>query len=109
MAKKLNVKVKPIGLLDLIAFTKLVPNRKKKFQQAKDTPIDPEPAMNKLAALLHPKKQVMVIKDIKQLAPNVKSYTLNMANGEKPAYFRAGQYISVNQKVEQSLITRPYS
>ncbi len=108
MAKKLNVKIKPIGLLDLIAFTKLVPNRIKKLEQAPNSPIDSNPAMNKLAAVLHPRNQIMFIKDIIEEIPGVKTYTLKMAD-TKPAYFRAGQYISVTAKVNDSLITRPYS
>lgn len=109
MAKKLNVKVKPIGLLDLIAFTKLVPNRTKRFSSAPDNPINPNPAMNRLAALMHPKEQVMVIKEIVEEAPKVKTYMLAMNNGKQPAYFRAGQYISVKAQVNEAKITRPYS
>lgn len=109
MAKKLNVKIKPIGLLDLIAFKKMVPNRIKRIEEASAAPINAMPAVNKLAKALHPKKQSMVIVDIIKHNDRTKSYKLVMEDGSKPAYFRAGQYVSLKLSVNGSLFTRPYS
>lgn len=109
MADKLNVKIKPIGLLDLIAFKNLVPNRVKKFQAGSLATLNAMPSANKLARLLHPKSQKMVIKEVISQNENVKTFTLMKKDGTAPAYFRAGQYISVRAKIGESLITRPYS
>ncbi len=109
MKKKLNVKIKPIGLLDLIAFKKLIPNRIKKFDDASSAPIKDLHPVNRLAKALHPKKQEMVIADIIKHNDRTKSFKLTMADGSAPAYFRAGQYISLNLEVDGWLFTRPYS
>ncbi|MDD4316002.1 MAG: iron-sulfur cluster-binding domain-containing protein [Clostridia bacterium] len=109
MAKKLNIKVKPIGLLDLIAFKKLVPGRTKRFDEGSTTPLVAVPAVNRLAKQLHPKKQIMMIDEITTHNDRAKSFKLIMADGSKPAYFRAGQYVSLNLSIDGSVFTRPYS
>ncbi|NCA67008.1 MAG: 2Fe-2S iron-sulfur cluster binding domain-containing protein [Clostridia bacterium] len=109
MAGKLNVKIKPIGLLDMIAFKNLVPNRVKKLEAGSLATLNSLPNVNKLAGELHPKKQVFVIKEVIDEAPNVKTFKLVKKDGGKPATFRAGQYVSVRAKVGESVLTRPYS
>jgi ferredoxin-NADP reductase len=108
MAKNLKVKVKAIGLLDLIAFTKLVPNRVKRFELSSDMPVNPLPYVNKLAKQLHPGMMKLVVKEIIKESDNVTSFVLGRADGQ-PAYFRAGQYLSIHAKVGDSIISRPYS
>lgn len=108
MSKKLNVKIKPIGLLDLLAFKKLVPNRIKKIEDADTTAIE-EPNINKLARALHPKRQLMVIKKVIEHNDKVKTYIIKKKDDLSPAYFRAGQYISFRLKIGDSEFTRPYS
>lgn len=109
MADKLNIKIKPIGLLDLIAFKNLVPNRVKKFAAGSLATLPPLPNANKLARLIHPKNQKMTVKQVIERGDKVKTFVLTKRDGTYPAYFRAGQYVSVRAKVGDSVITRPYS
>ncbi|MDD2262369.1 MAG: iron-sulfur cluster-binding domain-containing protein [Clostridia bacterium] len=106
MSKKLNVKIKAIGLLDLLAFKKLVPNRKKKFEEAPATEIRKTPPMNELAAKLHPKHQKFTITDVVELTSSMKQFELS---SDTAAYFRAGQYVSVKLDINGHKVTRPYS
>ncbi|HOD93434.1 MAG TPA: FAD-binding oxidoreductase [Clostridia bacterium] len=106
MDKKLNVKIKPIGLLDLLAFKKLIPNRKKKFEEAPATEIKKTPPMNELAAKLHPKHQKFMITKITDLTDSMRQFELA---SDSAAYFRAGQYISVKFDIDGHKVTRPYS
>jgi ferredoxin-NADP reductase/ferredoxin len=96
---------------DLFAFTKLVPERKKRIERASSEPITSDP-MNELANKIHPKKQYLVIKKIKDETKTTKTFTLvpepNSFTKEL-AYFRAGQYLSFKVNVNGVSITRPYS
>lgn len=66
---------------------------------------------NTLASRLHPASQKVVISDIEEL-PGAKAYTLKMAedaSADHPAYFRAGQYVSVPVVVEGHTLHLPYT
>ena len=96
---------------DLFAFTKLVPNRKKRFERASSEPITKDP-MNELAVRLHPIRQYLVISEIKDETKSTKTFKLIPDPDSKTkevAYFRAGQYLSLKVQVNGVLITRPYS
>ncbi|MHA1723349.1 MAG: ferredoxin--NADP reductase, partial [Promethearchaeota archaeon] len=96
---------------DLLAFTKLVPERKKRFEKAPSEPIKSDP-MNELAKKLHPKRQYLKISEIKEETKSIKTFRL-VSDPDSPtkelAYFRAGQYLSVKVNVNGVRITRPYS
>ena len=62
--EKLNIKVKPLGVLDLLAFKKLIPTRKKNISNASAAIIEALPPVNALAERLHPKSQYLVIEDV---------------------------------------------
>ena len=51
----------------------------------------------------------MVIKEIIERGKGVKTFRLKRKDGENPAYFRAGQYISLRLSLDGSVFTRPYS
>jgi ferredoxin-NADP reductase len=96
---------------DLFAFTKLVPERKKRIEKASSAPITSDP-MNELANKIHPKKQYLIIKKIKDETKTTKTFTLipePNSRTKELAYFRAGQYLSFKVKVNGVSITRPYS
>lgn len=66
---------------------------------------------NKLAAALHPKKQFVIISKVID-RKGAKSYVLvpNRESGTKRlAYFRAGQYVSVDLNVDGATLSKPYS
>ncbi|MFW9947016.1 MAG: FAD-binding oxidoreductase [Candidatus Odinarchaeota archaeon] len=96
---------------DLFAFTKLVPKRKKIIEKASSEPIKSDP-MNELANRLHPKRQYLVIKSIKEETKSSKTFRLTPdpdSATKELAYFRPGQYLSLKVKVNGVEITRPYS
>ncbi len=67
---------------------------------------------NLLAKELHPLTQHLKISKIEEENTNVKTFTLipNILKGtRKLAYFSAGQYISVNVRINNKLFTRPFS
>jgi ferredoxin-NADP reductase len=91
-------------------FAKIVPNRRRVFEEAPDTPIEKEPHINRLAAMLHPRQQLFLVSDIVQETSDVATYTLKPRNpSDRPAYFTAGQYLSIKLAIGNSHITRPYS
>jgi ferredoxin-NADP reductase len=96
---------------DLLAFMKLVPNRKKIIEKASSEPIKTDP-MNELANRLHPRRQYLVITEIKDETKSAKTFKLEPHVGlrtKELAYFRPGQYLSLKVKVNGVEITRPYS
>ena len=108
--EKLDITIKS-NTRDLFAFTKLVPNRKKRFEIASSDPITKDP-MNELAVKLHPNRQYLVINEIKDETKSAKTFKLVPdpdSNTKELAYFRAGQYLSLKVQVNGVMITRPYS
>jgi len=108
--EKLNVIVRS-NTKDLFAFTKLVPNRKKRIERASSEPIREDPIMD-LAWKLHPERQFLIIDEVKEETKSTKTFKLipdpNSVTKEL-AYFRPGQYISLKVNLEGVRITRPYS
>jgi ferredoxin-NADP reductase len=99
------------SLRDLFGFIRLKSYRRNRFAKAPAQPIDLGP-VNELAAQLHPKRQNLLISEIRdetkstrtfRLAPNPELDTLQLA------YFRAGQYLSLKVDIDRCGITRPYS
>ncbi|MBQ7637854.1 MAG: 2Fe-2S iron-sulfur cluster binding domain-containing protein [Clostridia bacterium] len=67
---------------------------------------------NKLAAELHPAYQELVVEEIKEHSPDMKSYVLapNKKRGAKKlAWFSAGQYLSIRLSINGAKLCRPYS
>ncbi len=96
---------------DLFAFSKLVPQRKKRIEKASSEPITSDP-MNELASKLHPRNQQLVIKEIRDETKSAKTFKLVPdpdSNTKEVAYFRAGQYLSLKVRLNDVVITRPYS
>ncbi len=96
---------------DLFAFTKLVPERKKRIKKASSEPIKSDPIKD-LVSKLHPEKQYLKIKSIKEETETTRTYRLvpdNEKGQHELAYFRAGQYLSLKVNVDETYITRPYS
>jgi ferredoxin-NADP reductase len=108
--EKLEVTVKS-NTRDLFAFTKLMPNRKKRIERASSEPIREDPIMD-LMRKLHPERQYLIIDGIKEETKSTKTYILVPdpdSETKKLAYFRPGQYISLKVELEGVRITRPYS
>lgn len=98
--------VSPIGALDLLAFARLVPRRRKILSSGSPERVSADFSVNNLAARLHPKAQDAVIAKIVEHSEDAKTYWLC---AEQLAPFRAGQYISLSIPSEGSTATRAYS
>lgn len=103
-----------IRSLNKMAFTKVVPARQQKIAEAPAKPLPPTLSYkaNALAAALHPKCQHLVVTEVIDRVPDVKSYLLapDAEMGTKAlAYFSAGQYLSITLTIGAATVTRPYS
>jgi len=108
--EKFNVTVRS-NTKDLFAFTKLVPNRKKRIERASSEPLREDP-INDLAWKLHPERQFLIIDEIKEETKSTKTFKVVPdpdSVTKELAYFRPGQYISLKVGLEGVRITRPYS
>jgi len=100
--------------LDMMNFSTLVPTRVEKIANA---PADKLPELksykaNEIAAALHPAVQHLVVAEVIEAAPEVKTFVLKAdeeAGTKSLAYFSAGQYLSLSLTIGESKITRPYS
>ena len=101
-----NFHVKPIGLLDMLSFKKMVPARQKALACGSTEPLSATRGANRLASLLHPKEQVLTIAEVVDHGPEAKTFVLA---GEQLAPFRAGQYLAFRLTIGSSVLTRPYS
>ena len=112
MNKKLKLNIKPLGILDLLAFKNLVPLRRRKINSGSAVPSQTEPPMNRLAKSLHPKVQHLVVSGIIPEGGGVVSYrlTADKTRGtEGCAFFRAGQYLSITVDIDGESVSRPVS
>lgn len=104
----LKIKVGPIGLLDMLKFKQQANVRRKTIAKTPSTPLPKVYNTNAKAEILHPSYQLVTVTEIEQHGADVKTYILSVKSG-KAAYFRAGQYLSVELKIGNSILTRPYS
>ena len=109
MAKKLKIKVGPVGLLDMKKFSEMPDVREKAIAEAPATPLPKTYKSNAKAAALHPEKQKVVVQEIRQNGPDAKTIVLKAADGGPLAFYRAGQYISVSVDIGSTRTTRSYS
>ena len=112
MDKKLNVHIKPLGVLDLLAFKKLVPNRQNIIARGTSEPIIAVPPVNILARAVHPAVQNLIVREVIEENKEIISYKLvpNHKKGtDQCAYFRAGQYLSIKIEIDGHPVTRPVS
>lgn len=96
---------------DFFNTAKMIPERLLDVKKASSAPaMNPELFnVNKVAAALHPKEQSLVIKKIVEHSPDMKSYYFTWTGSKPLAYFRAGQYLTFELKIGDSLVTRAYS
>lgn len=101
-----NFHVKPLGLLDMLHFKKMVPARQKALSCGSTEPFSAVRGANKLANTLHPKEQRLTISEVISHGKDAKTFVLA---GDNLAPFRAGQYLSFRFSIGSSVLTRPYS
>jgi len=96
---------------NLLALMNLVPERQGRIHQASETPLEAD-NMKELTRRLHPYRQYLKIAEVRPETRTTKTFRLvpdpEKGTG-KPAFFRAGQYLSIKAEVNGVRITRPYS
>ncbi len=93
-------------------FIPLLTNRQETFESATASlPQISDNAMA-LAKALHPKRQYLKVAEVKEIAPDCRSFTL-VPDPERGtaalAYFGAGKYLTVFETIEGMPVTRAYS
>ncbi len=97
---------------DLKNFINIPTYRKGVIDEAPDTPINANFAVNSAANFLHPTTQYLKVKQVAEVARDVRAYVLepDTAHGTaKLAYFRPGQYLSITLNIGSATVTRPYT
>lgn len=84
----------------------MVEERQKLINASSANPIPETYHVNEVANALHPGFTLASIKEVRQVTPNIKVFTLE---AKKFPYFRAGQYVTISANVNGKVITRPYS
>lgn len=94
------------GFMDLIRFKKMVPKRAAKLAEAPATPLPKTYRVNETAKILHPGTQKAELIAVKEETPDMKTFTFRLS---RKMMFRAGEYVTVGQRVGESLLSRPYA
>lgn len=97
------------GFMDMLRFKKLVPNRREALASGPDTPLPKEYRTNQQAERLHPGYMEVELTKIRPLAAGMKEFTFRRVDSSVFPFFRAGQYVSLQAKIGDSLVSRPYS
>ena len=86
--------------------------RKGVIEQAPDSPLMGNYAVNSIANFLHTPNQYLKVKRVTEVARDTKAYTLvpDASRGTaKLAYFRPGQNISISVNIRNSIYSRPFT
>lgn len=96
---------------DVRNFTNIPELRKGVIEEAPETPLNGNNAVNSIANFLHPPTQFLKVKQVAEISKDTRAYILepDTAHGTaKLAYFRPGQSISVTLEIGSSVVTRPF-
>ena len=105
----MNFKKQPFGFMDMLRFKKMVPTRRKMLAEGPDTPLPQEYRTNTLAKKLHPGYMQVELIAARPLTATIRELTFKRVDAEAFPFFRAGQYVSLQMKIGDSLVSRPYS
>ena len=106
--------VKPFGWMDLLTFTRLVPQRDAAVEAAPDEALPSLEAypVNALAQAVHPAAQHLKVAKVEDISATVRRFTL-VPDRERGTHalapFRAGQYLSLRLSIDGSETNRAYS
>lgn len=104
-----NVKISPIGLIDMLYFKGKPKKRDKIINKTEAKDLIKLYDVNIKAYERHPNEQAFIIEDIKEESHDTKTYTLKRKDGNAAAFFRAGQYVVIRQEIDGNMIARPVS
>lgn len=97
---------------DLKNFINIPGYRKGVIEEAPETPINANFAVNSTANFLHPTIQHLQVKQVAEISKDVRAYVLepDASHGTaKLSYFRPGQYLSITLNIGSAVVTRPYT
>lgn len=97
------------GFLDMLRFKKLVPNRRAALAAGSPDPLPTQYRANLQAGRLHPGVMEVELTARRLLAPGMTEFTFRRVDAGAFPFFRAGQYVSLQGQVGESLVSRPYS
>ncbi len=98
--------------LTIKKFLPMLSDRQAKFDAAAARFPEFSDQASVIAKALHPKRQYLTVAEVKEIAPDCKSYTLvpDAEKGTKAlAYFGAGKYLTVFETINGMPVTRAYS
>lgn len=108
----MELDLKGLGKKDIQAIKNLAKEREKIIRASSSQNINTKFTANELAKSLHPKVQYVKVADIIDENKDTKTFVLvpDKESGTKRlAYFRPGQYISVEIPIGQGVFKRPYT
>lgn len=105
----MNFKKQPFGFMDMLRFKKMVPTRRKMLAEGPSTPLPQEYRTNTLAKKLHPGYMRVELENARMLTDTIRELTFRRVDEQDFPFFRAGQYVSLQVKIGDSLVSRPYS
>lgn len=105
----MNFKKQPFGFMDMLRFKKMVPTRRNMLAQGDNKPLPQEYRTNTLAKKLHPGYMQVELAAARPLTDTIRELTFKRVDADQFPFFRAGQYVSLQMKIGDSLVSRPYS
>ena len=105
----MKFKKQMFGFMDMLRFKKLVPNRREALASGANTPLPQEYRTNELAKRLHPGMMDVELTAVRQVAAGMVELTFKRLDAAAFPFFRAGQYVSLQGRVGESVVSRPYS
>ena len=97
------------GFIDMIKFSQLTKNRSKHLSSGENKDVNVDFKVNKLAHSLHPLYMQAELVKINKLNSTIKEFVFRRIDDSKFPFFKAGQYVSLQTKIGESLVSRPYS
>ena len=97
------------GFMDMLRFKELVPKRREALANGSPAPLPKEYRVNQQAARLHPGFMEAELTEIRPLTDTIKAFVFRRVDQKAFPFFRAGQYVSLQVKIGDSLVSRPYS
>ena len=105
----MNFKKQIFGFMDMLRFKKMVPTRRQMLAEGPNTPLPQEYRTNVLAKKLHPGYMQVELTGARFLTDTIRELTFKRVDSGEFPFFRAGQYVSIQMKIGDSLVSRPYS
>lgn len=105
----MNFRKQLFGFMDMLRFKKMVPKRREMLANGADTPLPQEYRTNTLAKNLHPGYMEVEVTAARFLSDTIRELTFRRVDSDAFPFFRAGQYVSIQVRIGNSIVSRPYS